>query len=64
MSSSTLLCSNAVGCRGDEVWDGLQLVEDANQINYEALSQMSKRNAMGLLPTWLAIVHSNDHSIT
>jgi len=41
-----LLCSTPVGCRGDEVWDGLQLVEDANQINYEPLSKMSKRNGI------------------
>ena len=60
-----LLCSTPVGCRGDEVWDGLQLVEDANQINYEPLSKMSKRNGIPsrglLLPTWLAIVPSHDH---
>jgi hypothetical protein len=58
-----LLCSTPVGCRGDEVWDGLQLVEDANQINYEPLSKMSERNGIPsrglLLPTWLTIVHSH-----
>ena len=60
-----LLCSTPVGCRGDEVWDGLQLVEDANQINYEPLSKMSKRNGGLLLPTWLAIVERRgiDHDV-
>ena len=64
-----LLCSTPVGCRGDEVWDGLQLVEDANQINYEPLSKMSKRNGIPsrglLLPTWLAIVKRRgiDHDV-